>query len=222
LTSRSVWSNLLVKRASDKGPLRPAQIAVLDEWHKKLRKTKDVILKLNTGQGKTLVGLLMLQSKMNENEGSAVYLCPNNFLVSQTVNQARQFGIRCVTAEGDLPAEFLDGKAILVTSVQKLFNGWSKFKLGPQSIPVANIVIDDAHACIDSIKDSYTIKLNSSHSAYQEILELFSSPLEEQGAGTFADIRRHDFEAFLPVPYWEWADHNSEVVRILAKEKTRP
>jgi len=204
-------------RASDKGPLRPAQVAVLDEWHKESRNKRDLILKLNTGQGKTLIGLLMLQSKMNENEGSALYLCPNNLLVNQTIVQAKQFGISCVTTDGDLPDEFLDGKSILVTSVHKLFNGWSKFKLGPQSIPVENIVIDDAHACIDSIKDSYTIKLPSDHQAYVEILELFSTSLEEQGAGTYADIRRKDFGAFLPVPYWDWIDRNAEVVRILSK-----
>lgn len=67
-------------RASDKGPLRPAQIVVLEEWHQNRRNTRDVILKLNTGQGKTLIGLLMLQSKMHENEGSAVYLCPTILL----------------------------------------------------------------------------------------------------------------------------------------------
>lgn len=207
----------MLDRASDKGPLRPAQLDVLENWHHNRRNERDIILKLNTGQGKTLVGLLMLQSKMNENEGAALYLCPNNFLVIQTVTQAKQFGINCVTTEGDLPVEFLDGKAIFVSSVQKLFNGMSKFKLGPHSIPVPYIVMDDAHACIDSIKDSYTITLAASHPAYQEILELFSTGLEEQGAGTYADIRRKDFGAFLPVPYWEWIDHNSDVVRILAK-----
>jgi replicative superfamily II helicase len=204
-------------RASDKGPLRPAQVAVLEDWHQEYRNKKDVILKLNTGQGKTLAGLLMLQSKMNGNEGSALYLCPNNLLVDQTVAQAKQFGISCATTEGDLPDEFLDGKSIFVTSVQKLFNGLSKFKLGPQSIGVENIVIDDAHACIDSIKNSYTIKLTSEDQAYAEILELFSDALEEQGAGTYADIRGKDFGAFLPVPYWDWIDRNSDVVRILAK-----
>ncbi len=47
-------------RASDKGPLRPAQSAVLDIWHAKRRGLRDVILKLHTGQGKTLIGLLIL------------------------------------------------------------------------------------------------------------------------------------------------------------------
>ena len=53
-------------RASDKGPLRPAQLAVLSEWYESRRNERDVILKLHTGQGKTLVGLLLLQSKLNE------------------------------------------------------------------------------------------------------------------------------------------------------------
>lgn len=204
-------------RASDKGPLRPAQAAVLEDWHDNRRTQKDIILKLNTGQGKTLTGLLMLQSKMNENEGPSLYLCPNNLLVGQTVTQAKQFGINCVTPDGDLPIEFLDGKSILVTSIHKLFNGLSKFKLDQQSISVSNIVIDDAHACIDSIKDSYTIKLSKDHQAYRDLLELFSSTLEEQGAGTYADIRANSFGAFLPVPYWEWIEHTSDVVKILGK-----
>src|SRR5439155_24936354 len=71
-------------RASDKGPLRPAQSAVLTEWHGRRRDNRDVIVKLHTGQGKTLVGLLILQSKLNEKENAGVYLCPNNFLVNQT------------------------------------------------------------------------------------------------------------------------------------------
>jgi predicted nucleic acid-binding protein len=66
-------------RAVDKGPLRPAQGAVLAEWHKNLRGQRDVIVKLHTGQGKTLIGLLMLQSRLNEGKGPALYLCPNRF-----------------------------------------------------------------------------------------------------------------------------------------------
>ncbi len=48
-------------RAHDKGPLRPAQLAVLDDWFKNHQSTRDIIVKLHTGQGKTLIGLLTLQ-----------------------------------------------------------------------------------------------------------------------------------------------------------------
>jgi hypothetical protein len=40
-------------RAHDKGPLRPVQTAILNEWHEQRRKTKDTVIKLHTGQGKT-------------------------------------------------------------------------------------------------------------------------------------------------------------------------
>jgi replicative superfamily II helicase len=59
-------------RAHDKGPLRPAQLAVLREWNVRQANTRDIIVKLHTGQGKTLVGLLMLQSRLNAGRGPVV------------------------------------------------------------------------------------------------------------------------------------------------------
>lgn len=53
-------------RASDKGPMRPAQAAILNDWHASRRSDRDLVVKLQTGQGKTLVGLLMLLSKLHE------------------------------------------------------------------------------------------------------------------------------------------------------------
>jgi hypothetical protein len=38
-------------RAHDKGPLRPAQVAVLTEWFTNHQANRDVIVKLHTGQG---------------------------------------------------------------------------------------------------------------------------------------------------------------------------
>lgn len=204
-------------RASDKGPLRPAQTDVLEDWHRTYRNNRDIIVKLHTGQGKTLVGLLMLQSKMNEVGGSALYLCPNNYLVHQTAAQAQQFGIRCVTTEDELPHEFYDGKAILVITVKKLFNGLTKFDIGSRSLPVSHLLMDDAHTCIDIVKDAFTISLKYDHPAYQQILQLFGSDLTHQGSGTFEDIKQHDYSSYLPVPYWAWQEKHNEVTTILSK-----
>lgn len=207
-------------RASDKGPLRPIQMAVLKEWHKTYRDKKDVILKLNTGQGKTLIGLVMLQSKLNQGEGPALYLCPNNFLVTQTYNEAMQFGVNCVTTDNELPDEFLDSRAILVTTVQKLFNGLSKFGIGPHFTPVPTVLMDDAHTCIQAIRDACVIRLKNTENAYSDILNLFDQSLKEQGAGTHADIRRREASALLAVPYWDWIDRYLEVTEILSKSST--
>jgi len=205
-------------RASDKGELRPVQADILQAWNIDFREQRDVIIKLHTGQGKTLIGLLILQSKLNEGIGPAVYVCPNNYLIEQTCTQAKQFGIRHCTPATDLPNEFLDSKSILITSVQKIFNGRSKFGIGHQSIKIGSLVLDDCHACIDSIRDAFAIRLLRKESAYQQILDLFSNALEAQGAGTFSDLRSGEQSALIPVPYWEWKEKAQEVVTILQKK----
>ncbi len=211
-----IYENL--DRASDKGPLRPAQKVILDDWHQHRRADKDVIIKMHTGQGKTLIGLLILQAKLNEDLGPALYLCPNNHLVDQTVSQAKQFGITCAVAPGDIPTEFLESKQILVTSVQKLFNGLTKFKLGAKSQGVGAIVMDDCHACIDAIREQCVIEIPRAHRAYDALLAVFGPDLKEQGAGTFADTREQKFDALLAVPYWSWMDRHEDVALILAKD----
>lgn len=203
-------------RAVDKGPLRPAQLAVLKEWSEQRRQDRDVIIKLHTGQGKTLIGLLLLQARLNETSSPAIYLCPDNYLIRQTVEQAKQFGIATCVAESELPQSFLDGREILVTSVQKLFNGLTRFGLDNASVMLGTLLMDDAHACSDRIRQSSTITLKHDHGAYSELLALFRDHLRGQGAGSLADIDNGKHGAVLPVPYWAWLEHDDDVARILS------
>jgi replicative superfamily II helicase len=205
-------------RASDKGELRPIQTEILQAWNAGFRSKRDIIIKLHTGQGKTLIGLLVLQSKLNEGAGPAVYLCPNNYLVEQTCFQAAQFGVRYCKADGGIPQEFLDSKSILITSVQKMFNGRTKFGIGQKSTTVGTLVMDDCHACIDSIRDAFTVRFTREEPQYQQIRDLFSGALESQGAGTFSDLCNGEDSAVLPVPYWDWKERSGEVVAILSKK----
>jgi replicative superfamily II helicase len=204
-------------RESDTGPLRPSQLSVLDEWHTQRRKIRDVIIKMHTGQGKTLIGLLILQSKLNEQAGPALYICPNIYLVKQTVSQGKRFGIPCVTAEKDLPESFTESEEILVTTVHKLFNGLSKFGLGTHSQRVGALVMDDCHACIDTIHQGMKITLPRSHGAYDQLVALLGTDLKTQGTGTFAEVEQGEYRSFLPVPYWAWTAHHDVVATILAK-----
>lgn len=206
-------------RATDKGELRDAQKFVLNQWHNDWRSKNDVIVKLHTGQGKTLIGLLILQSKLNENMGPALYICPDNFLAEQTAIQARQFGFDCevIGAKDELPTKFIDAKSILITSVQKVFNGFTKFGLHSQSIQVGAIVIDDVHACINSIRQTCSIRLESGSEAYSEMVNMFGSALQSQGQGTYADLVNKGYDALLPVPYWDWIDRTADVAKTLSK-----
>jgi replicative superfamily II helicase len=87
---------------------------VLSDWFANHQSTRDVIVKLHTGQGKTLIGLLLLQARLNAGKGPALYLCPDNFLIVQTCDQAKQFGIATCTADPELPDEFVNSDRILV------------------------------------------------------------------------------------------------------------
>ena len=56
--------------------LRQEQGEVLERWFAR-RDDRDLVIKENTGGGKTVVGLLIAQSTMNEGVGKAVYLAPD-------------------------------------------------------------------------------------------------------------------------------------------------
>jgi superfamily II DNA or RNA helicase len=70
-----------------------SQAEVLKEWNSK-RDNKDIIIKLNTGGGKTLVGLIIAQSIINQTKGSVLYLCPTTQLTKQTLGLANDYGIK--------------------------------------------------------------------------------------------------------------------------------
>jgi replicative superfamily II helicase len=102
---------------------------VLDAWF--LRRTdRDVVVKLHTGGGKTLVALLMAQSVMNELGEPVIYLAPTNQPVDQVVAKSQEYGIRTVRylTKQPLANDFFDGKAVLVGTYKALFNGRSKFR----------------------------------------------------------------------------------------------
>jgi replicative superfamily II helicase len=203
-------------RAHDKGPLRPSQLSVVSDWYAHHQAVRDVIVKLHTGQGKTLIGLVMLQSRLNASKGPALYMCPDNFLIDQTCEQAKQFGIATCRADPDLPDDFLNSEKILVTSVQKLFNGLTRFGLHRRSIDIGMLLMDDAHACADRIREQCRIRIPSNEQAYSALKILFAEDLEQQGVGTYADICNEKRDALLPVPYWAWIGRETEVANILS------
>jgi len=205
-------------RRSDVGPLRDAQSDILNEWNNNHRSSKDLIIKLHTGEGKTLIGLLLLQSKINAGEGPCVYVCPNIYLAQQTRQEADKFGIKYteIDSDNDIPTDFISGKKVLITHVQKIFNGLSIFGIGSKSISINSLLLDDSHACIDTIRSSNTITIPKSNSAYSKILGLFRDDIQEQGFGSFCEIEAGEFSTYLPIPYWSWNDKQTEVLKILA------
>lgn len=209
-----------VDRKSDTGPLRPVQTEILESWYNQRKEERDLIVKLHTGEGKTLVGLLILQSVINSNEGPCLYVCPNIYLVSQVCAEAEKFGIGyCTIGKEGIPNDFISGEKILITHAQKLFNGLSIFGINNSFTKVGTIILDDSHTCIDTIKDAFSISIDKKENTnlYNSLVSLFEDDLREQGEGSFLDITYGNYDTLLTVPYWSWYDKKSEVLEILSK-----
>ncbi len=119
------------------------QAEALKEWHLS-RQEADTIVEMNTGGGKTLVGLLMAQSLVNETQGKVVLVCATNQLVEQTVTRAQECGIHLSTymrGMWERKDVYDTCSGCCVTNYAAMFNGRSIF----QREDLKGIVFDDAH-----------------------------------------------------------------------------
>lgn len=194
--------------------LRDVQGEVLGRWHE-VRTQRDTVIKMNTGGGKTVVGLLALKSCLNEGTGSAVYVAPDHYLCGQVLAEAKDLGIETTTDPRS--PHFLNGRAILVVPIHTLFNGKSKFGVGAEGarLPIGSLVVDDAHACLSIAEGQFTLTLPSGHVAYDELLKLFRPDIAAQSLTAMTEIQNGDPRAMALVPYWAWKDKQEKVAGIL-------
>jgi len=149
---------------------RDVQAQVWEKWFQR-KNERDLVIKMNTGSGKTIVGLLILKSSLNEKKYPAVYIVPDNFLVAQVESEAKDLGIETTTDPNS--TRFLSGKAILIANIHKLINGKSVFGVGDEGIKIniGTLLIDDAHACLETIEEQFTINITAGE-CYDDLFEL--------------------------------------------------
>ena len=205
---------------------RDVQTEVWKQWFEK-RDEKNTIIKMNTGSGKTVVGLTILQSCLNEGKGPAVYVVPDNFLVQQVCNEAKRLGINVAYDNGNLKGEedyfFINSKAILVVNIHKLVNGKSIFGLrSKNNIRIGSIIIDDVHACLDTIEQQHTIVVKSDHRLYTEIVERFSAHQQIMESQIFCDIKeKQDPRHSYLVPFWIWQKECKNVYQMITDDTNK-
>lgn len=211
-----------------------SQSQVLEEWFKR-RNEKDLVIKLPTGGGKTLVGLLMAKSLLNEYSQPVIYLTPTNQLIDQIFAHANEYpffsGSATVYKKGqDFPDSFLSGKSILLCTYNALFNSLSKFGVkGHQReiIPASAIILDDAHVAFSTVRDSFTITIQKQDKEnledYQYLTNIFRNTFEKLGnIGTFDDVVKGlEKNVVLDVPYWDWLDKSDEVRQYLSNKRQK-
>ncbi|MEZ5594255.1 MAG: DEAD/DEAH box helicase family protein [Gammaproteobacteria bacterium] len=192
------------------------QSQVWAKWFDR-RDDKNLIIKMNTGSGKTVVGLLILKSCLNEGKSPAVYVCPDKYLVKQVIDASKELGIETTDDVNSL--RFLSGKEILVTNIYKLVNGKSVFGVGDEGakLMISSLVIDDAHACLETIEDQFTIKIPRESAAYSELYNIFKDTLHGQCDSKAIEIESEDPTSYLQIPYWTWQEKISEITTIIVR-----
>ncbi len=195
---------------------RDVQSDVWKKWFVR-RNEKNCIIKMNTGSGKTVVGLMILQSCLNEGKGPAVYVVPDKYLVTQVCEEAQKLGILVTEDKDDY--SYTENKAILVTTIFSLVNGRSVFGMRQSgNYPIGSILMDDVHACLDTITTQFSLKIPSSHLLYSEITNLFADQWKIYNNSSYVDIvELGDPTKTAIIPFWIWQEKQTELYTILSK-----
>lgn len=199
-----VASNVLelfeqLDRKATHNSLRPVQIEALKALDQQIAE-RDVLLKVSTGSGKTLVGLIYAEFIRRRYPGEAsLYLCPTNQLVDQVTSSAAMIGIQahCFSTDG-LPHAALEGKAVLVCTYDRLFNARNTF--ARRNLIPSCIVMDDVHSGIDKARNKYTVRIPPS--VYNKVREIFQPLCEATDPAIWRGISNNESHARYEVPYW--------------------
>lgn len=158
--------------------LLDGQSSTLKDWHN-IRTNKDVLISLNTGAGKTLIGLLIAQSLSNEGLSKVVYVCSDNSLIEQTKKEANNIGISVTTRYEGVFSDnkYERGINFCITNYHTLLNPFGPF-VG-RGIPDA-VIFDDAHVAENHIRNQFTLTIRRDHGdLYSKLIRFFAPAFQE-------------------------------------------
>ena len=190
----------------------------LRDWHNH-RNEQDIAVVLNTGAGKTLVGLLIAQSLVHETQRQVLYACNTIQLVEQTAEKARGYGLPVTTYyRGQFSSDGLyqSAEAPCVTNYQALFNGRSRFGRDD----VAAVVFDDAHTAEHILRSQFSLTITRSkmEELYHDVVTLFQPYHEQTGrASSYAELVAQTSSHTFFVPPFEVHNNIDEFRRLLVQ-----
>lgn len=196
------------------------QYLALEEWNE-LRDENDLVIGLNTGGGKTVIGLLQGQALVNETQGRVFYLCGSIQLIKQTAEAAKSLGLKVATyynRQFENEKEFNMGKVICITTYQALFNGKSRF----ENDEISGLIFDDSHVASHIIRDHYSLRLTEDD--YPETYSTLAKTLKKY----YEDI--HSYQLFdqvvnhkndptvLFIPMFVWEGVYKKIIEVMVEE----
>ncbi|QYF93057.1 DEAD/DEAH box helicase family protein [Massilia sp. PAMC28688] len=194
--------------------LRPVQHEALQGLQKHGEEV-DVVLKVSTGSGKTLVGLVYAESMRRRYPGEpVVYLCPTVQLIGQVLETAEKIGVSATSFPKDgFPFDALEGKSVLVCTYDKVFTANDVFTR--HNIQPAAIVMDDVHSGVERIKQKHTVTLPAD--AHGRVRNIFEATAVNCDPAVWRGIQKGDGSAQFEVPFWLWQPQAAHVAAVLAQ-----
>jgi len=204
--------------------LYPVQRDILQNWYSEFKKgVNDKMVSLNTGGGKTLIGLMIAEAIRREANGKVLYICPNNYLGKQTLAESEKYGIKVSsylniggnTDKGPQWREkefFLENATVCITNYHAVFNSRSIFK----DYVIRGIVFDDAHLSLDLLDDQYTLRIEDTD-LIKKITNIFKSSqvLKEK----VSSVQEGDPFALIMIPPLEWHRQAESIKSLLSSDE---
>ena len=212
------------KRPDSFADLWRGQTDALRGWNAR-RDRPDILITLNTGAGKTVIGGLIAQSFVNEGLRNVIYACGTIDLVRQTEKEARRLGLEPTTrTHGSFSDNrFQTGDSFCITTYQAIYHPFSPFQKALQ--PEA-LIFDDAHTSEGYLRDAYTFTIERRRhpAAIAELLKIVEPAFQEINRGEalrdLSDDERSSSILLVP-PYFVYTrrDQITGVVREISRGK---
>ncbi|WP_369977207.1 DEAD/DEAH box helicase [Xanthomonas bundabergensis] len=201
--------------------LRPSQIKIFEKLDGTSNQ-RDVVVKLNTGGGKTTTGLIYLWHKMQQASGEpGVYLVPTVQLAEQVVEEGLRVGVKVspwLAKESYPPEEALAGRSLIVCTYDKFFNGKSTFARRDVRLTPSAIVLDDVHAGVEAVRKCFTADLAAE--ARAELISLLNADMEACDASAWTRIQMDDPMGIVEIPYWIYTEKLETIRSIVNRYST--
>ena len=177
----------LDRKATHTG-LRAAQSAAAKSLDEQMD-FRDVVVKLSTGSGKTVLGLLFAERMRRKYKGEpVVYLCPTLQLVDQVVAAGQVIGVPVSTfPKQGMPYDAMSGGAVLACTYNKLFTVRTAFDT--HTIRPSTFVLDDCHAGIERVKQCYTVTVPQE--CYAKVRAILKPLCESSDPATWRPLSAH-------------------------------
>lgn len=115
-------------------------------------------------------------------------------------------------------------------NIWKLFNGRSVFRhdrYPSKPVPIGSVVIDDAHAALETARSSLSIRIDRDASdqktpegqLFVDLLNLFRDDLAKISPNALLDIDERSFGALARVPFWAWRTRLDQARQRLHKDR---